>query len=115
MGFEHAPQPRIVLSELTRGGGHRQLAHQEQRHRFKALGEVFAEPFPWRTHTIDLPGLGAARPRQSTADLALMLKNVQMPPSHFLCVIVATHLCSDFWTALHRPELIRFPDREADD
>ena len=86
---KHAPQPGVGfahdLAYFTDG----HLPHEQQAKGFKLFGEVRAQPLPGRTHSKDMAALTALAARQSAGDLAMVLEDIEMPPSHHFDVVVA--------------------------
>lgn len=105
MAAEHAPKTGVMLSHEGRHGLHRALPHQQQSHRFEGQGKMLGQPLPRRP---DRGHLAALPARQPADDLASVFKDVQMPPTPLLPMVVADKGASILETPRGRPQRFRF-------
>jgi len=63
---------------------------------------------------MNLLALSATRSGQTTVDLTLMLKDVEMSPDQFFRVVVTEDFCLIVWTSIPLPELCRLGNLQDD-
>jgi hypothetical protein len=103
MPLEHPPGPGVCFIHVPRHDCYGHFSHEQQCHRFKALGEVSAQKLPWRTNPTDHLGLTAFFTRQPTTDLALVFEDIEMSPDHLFGVVETAHLRPVPRATLHLP------------
>jgi len=83
---QHAPQPLVGDPDDPGDGGDRHLAHQHQSGLLEQQRKAAVGPRPGNLDP-QHPVLGAVDPRDARADVARVLKEVQMPPGVVLPVV----------------------------
>ena len=76
VGYEHAPQPSVILSQNLLPAPDRHLLHQGQGKRLEILGEVLAFAFPRHLHRPDLFAALASRSWWRTNNLRPLPKGI---------------------------------------